>query len=171
MISKIEDLIRFATAILFLILVVSCSNENTNSQNSTKFINGLAPVDVYLNMEKQGFVTDKKLGSELGNSWISSRNYAGIDYKVETFSTNINTVERVRATAIVDVTQKEILATQQFFVFISSLQYENSDPNTAGQWVINNFDNDKASTVIGDAKFTMFAPSIGLRMLIIEKAK
>ena len=111
------------------------------------------------------------MGREYGNLWISTENYAGIDYKVETYSSNIDNVESVRGTAMIDVNQKQIIATQQFFIFISSLPYKNSDPNKAGQWVKDNFDNDKASIIIRDAKFTMYAPSVALRMMTIEKAK
>lgn len=168
--TKNKNFLSFAAVILFLIAAIASSNDS-DSADSSKYIKGLAPVDVYLNMEKQGFTTDKKLGGEYGNSWTCTKNYAGIDYKVETFSSNINNVVSVTATAMIDVTQKQIIATQQFFIFLSSLPYENSDPRTAGQWVKDNFDNDKASTIIGDAKFTMYAPSVALRMMTIEKAK
>ncbi len=169
--TKTKNLLSFASVILFFIAAIASSNDSDSSADSSKYIKGLAPVDVYLNMEKQGFTTDKKLSGKYGNSWTSTKNYAGIDYKVETFSSNIDNVISVTATAMIDVTQKQIIATQQFFIFLSSLPYENADPRTAGQWVKDNFDNDKASTIIGDAKFTMYAPSVALRMMTIEKAK
>lgn len=143
----------------------------TKSDDSSKYINGLAPVDVYLNMEKQGFKTEKQLSGEYGNSWTSTKSYAGIDYRVETYSSNINNVESVQGTAMIDVTQKEIIAAQQFFIFLSSLPYDNADPQKAGQWIKDNYNKDKATTTIGDAKFTMYAPSIALRMIRIEKAE
>ncbi len=105
-------------------------------------------------------------------TWIPQQNsYAWIDYKVETYSSNINNVESVQGTAIIDVTQKEIIAAQQFFIFLSSLPYDSSDPQKASAWIKDNYNNDKATTIIGDAKFTIYKPSISARILRIEKAK
>jgi hypothetical protein len=137
----------------------------------SKYIGGLAPVDIYLSMEKQGFKTDKKIGGEYGNSWVSTKNVSGIDYKVDTYSSNVNNVESVRATVMIDLNQKEIIAAQQFFIFLSSLPYDSADTQKSAQWVRDNYNNDKASIVIGDAKFTMYAPSAAVRMMDIEKVK
>jgi len=141
-----------------------------NGKNS-KYIIGLAPVDVYLNMEKQGFKTEKKLGTEFGNFWISKKNYAGIDYNVETYSSNIDNIESVQATAIIDLSQKEIIAAQHFFIILSSLPYDNANQQKANQWIKDNYNRNEATTIIGDAKFTIYVPSSALRMLKIEKAK
>lgn len=168
--TKYRNFLSFAAVILFLVIAVASSSEG-DTVDPEKFIKGLAPVDVYLNMEKQGFTTVKQFDGEFGNSWISSKNYAGIDYKVETVSSNINKVESIRGTAMIDAARKKINATQQFFIYLSSLPYENSDPIKAGQWIKANFNNDKATTIIGDVKFTMYAPSASLRMVSIEKAR
>jgi hypothetical protein len=164
--------------ILIAILTKSGSDKSredksteTTANESSKFINGLNPVDVYLNMEKQGFKTDKQLGSEYGNTWTNTKSYAGIDYNVVTFSSNIENVESVRATAMIDVTAKKIVATKQFIQFVATLPYENAKPEEAANWVDKNFDNDKANTTIGSAKLTIYAPSVALRMLTIERAK
>jgi hypothetical protein len=146
-------------------------SKSTNENNPSKYITGLSPVDVYLNMEKQGFKTEKQLGGEYGNSWTSKHSSAGIDYTVDVFSSNIDNVESVRATAIIDVVNKKIIATQQFFQFVSSLPYENAKPEEATKWVANNFNEDKASTIIGDVKFTIYAPSLAVRMLGMEKVR
>lgn len=176
----------FALSIIIAIVSGGSENTATNTLNSTKtaessmpvkskkaskYIKGLTPVDVYINMEKQGFKTEKNLSGEFGNSWVNRMQIPGINFTVETFSSNTNKVENVRATAMVDLTEKNIVAAQQFFLFVSSLPYENSNPQQAGQWVINNYNNDKASTIIGDAKLTIYAPSVALRMLTIEKAE
>lgn len=142
---------------------------NTETAQTDKFISGLAPVDVYLSLEKEGFTTTTN-SSEYGNSWTSKQSIYGIDYTVETYSTNSNNVISVRATAIIDLTQKKIEATQQFLRYISSLPYDGSNPQEAGKWLVDNFNTDKATTTIGGAKFTLSAPSVALRMLTIEKA-
>lgn len=145
--------------------------DNKRLAENVKYIEGLAPVDVYLNLEKQGFKTNKQIGGDYGNMWTSTKSYAGIDYEVNVYSSDINNVESVSAKAMVDITQKDIIAVQQFLIYISSLPYDNASPQRAGQWVKANFNNDKAAITIGDAKFTLYAPSAVMRMLVVEKSK
>lgn len=140
------------------------------SKNSSRFINGLAPVDIYLSMEERGFKTNKSFSTD-GNFWTSTYTYAGIDYRVDTWSTNIDNVESIRGTVTLDVTKKKIIAAQEFFTFLSTLPYQNADPKKSYQWVIDNYNNDKATTTIGDVKFTIYAPTITYRSLMIEKAR
>lgn len=167
-----KNILSFTAIILFLIGAIASSNDNDSSETSdSNYINGLAPVDVYQNLENQGFTTDKQLGGEYGNTWTSTNAVDGIEYRVETFSSNHSNVENVRATALIDLSRKKLIAAQQFFVFISSLPYDNADPIKAGQWVRDNYDNDNATTIIGDAKFTIYTPSEASRVLLIEKAK
>lgn len=147
------------------------ADESTVSTESTNNISGLAPVDVYLNLEKQGFKTKKQLGGEYGNLWTSTQSYDGMDISVETFSYNTNSVVSVQASVMVDVNYKNIIAGKQFMRYISSLPYDNSKPDDAVKWVDENYDKDKASTEIGGVRFTIYAPSVAVRMLRIEKAE
>jgi len=134
-----------------------------------KTIKGLMPVDVYLNMEKRGFTTAKLFIPDEGNSWTNKKSDAGIDYEVSTYtSSGASSVENVRATALIDVSQKKISATLPFFIFVSSLPYDGSNSQQAAKWVQNNFNKKKATTVIGGAKFTILSPSIMTRMMLIE---
>ena len=146
------------------------SNSHPNHY-ANRYLPGLAPVDVYLNMEKNGFVTEKRLSGKSGNFWISTESVPGIDYRVETYSSNIDNVESVKASATIDMYYEDISTTQQFFIFISSLPYLGADPQRAGNWIRDNFYYDKSTIVIGDARFTIYAPTNAYRMVIIEKAK
>lgn len=168
-----------AIAVLTLPLYFSCTNSAENAtataepvktEELSTFINGLAPVDVYLNLEKTGFTTDKNL-SDAGNLWTCKLNEQNINYVVTTYSTNTTNVSSVTATAMVEAGSKDIAATEQFFKFICSLPYDGSAPDQAAQWLSANFNNDKATTTIGDAKFTINAPSAAARTLSIEKQK
>ena len=143
----------------------------TNAAKSDNVtIPGLLPVDVYLNMEKNGFKTSKDLGGEYGNSWKCTSTEAGLDYTVEIFSHGSSTVETVSATArVIDVQSKNISATQQFIVYVSSLPYEGSDPIKVAKWIDTNFNIDKASITISKVKYTIYAPSKYVRMLSIER--
>ena len=162
--------------ILLLIIALLAPTDKDSSTESSqvitelKYISGLSPTDVYLNMEKQGFKTEKLLSKEYGNMWTNKKTIDGMDYTVQTYSSNINSVESVRATAMIDVINKDIVATQQFFMFISSLPYEGSEPQNAMDWVKDNFNNDKATITIGDVMFTISAPTKQARMLLMEKS-
>ena len=145
------------------------NEKEANNETSKKYIKGLMPADIYSSMEKEGFKTERKLGGEFGNSWTSTKNILGIEYKVEIYSANVNNVESVRATALIDLELKETIAAQQFIIFVSSLPYESSEPQKAEQWIKDNYNKDKATTIIGDARFTIFAPTDQLRSLLIEK--
>lgn len=142
--------------------------EGSQEQLHTQYIPGLSPTDVYLNLEKEGFSTEDSFNSEYGNLWTSKRSVAGINYTVETFSYNVDNVVSVKATAMVDVNGKDIVATNHFFQFVSTLPYTNANPEQAASWVTKNFNHDKAATQIGGVAFTMFAPSQYVRMLQIE---
>ena len=149
--------------IIIIGFLISCSvKENPNA------IKGLAPVDVYLNLEEKGFTTTKNLGSEYGNSWENSMTSEGITYNVSTFSHDTNTVESIQISVTI-LPPKKIEASKQFFKYISSLPYENSNPEKTIQWIEDNFYNDKETLIIGDAKFSIYSPTKFARMLVIEK--
>ena len=52
---------------------------------------------------------------------------------------------------------------------LAGVRYDTADPAAASAWVESNYDNDKASTIIGDAVFELSAPSEFARILIISK--
>ncbi len=131
-------------------------------------IPGLSPSDVYVNLKKEGFKTEKTFDSENGNLWISTRSANGIKYKVDMFSYSTKNVVSISATAMIDVNEKDIVATKQFFQFISTLPYDNANPKLAASWVDKNFNNNKATTTIGGVTFTMLAPTQFVRMLLVE---
>lgn len=133
-------------------------------------IPGLMPVDVYLNFEERGFKTEKNLGSEY-SFWYSKDSSAGIDYNITTYTEgDVKSVVSVTATAMLNGKEKkDIIATLPFLQYISSLSYENSNPQEASKWVEDNFNNDKATTTINGVKYTIYVPTNMLRMLKIEK--
>jgi hypothetical protein len=155
--------------VLFL-LATACFSCGSKQENLDGIV-GLAPSNIYLNLENQGFETVKNLGGTTnGNIWENKKTIDNIDYQVTTYSKDIQVVETIKATALAD-NADDIQSTMQFFAMISSAPYESAKPAEASTWVKNNFDNDKASKVIGDAKFTLYAPSNFARMLTIEKTK
>ena len=146
----------------------SPNSEATEAPTDVRYIPGLSPTDVYPNLEKQGFSTEKTFNPEYGNLWTSTHSVIGMDYRVQTFSYNIKNVVSVRATATVDGNGKEIVASKQFFQYISTLPYENANPEQAAKWVDENFNNHHATIQIGSVTFMMMAPTRYLRSLLIE---
>ena len=183
--NTFKQTLKFALTILTTTAIITGCGDNkastTNDKTSTDTktvaaktdnkIPELKPVDVYLNLEKQGFTTTKNLSSEYGNSWDCKSSSAGIDYHVNVFSDDVNSVERVRATAMLNgIEDKQIIATMPFLKYVASVPFEGNDPAKFAEWLDKNFDNDKQSLTISDVKFTIYAPTKLLRMLDIEKA-
>lgn len=148
----------------------SSSASIQTSDTTATYIPGLQPVDVYLNFEKQGFETKKSLGGDYGSSWVSTSSEIGIDYTVEVYSEkDITKVSSVKATALLNGSvEKDITAVKPFIKYASSLPYTNADPSKAAQWIEDNFNNDKASTVIGGVKFEIFSPTQLVRIMRIS---
>ncbi len=161
-------------------LLFSCGEGNTNYSSKaessdkltdSKAILGLMPVDVYLNMEKQGFTTKKTFSVDFGNTWESKLEVGGVEYTVSVFSTKSDTVESITATARLIDLSKNILETKQFLKYVCSVPYSNSNPSLIAAWIDTNFSNDKVGTTIGGVHFEIFSPSKYVRMMIIEKEK
>ena len=130
---------------------------------------GLNPADVYLNMEDQGFVTEKDLGGSDGNIWESKKTEAGIEYYASVFGYSATDAVEYRATTtILDPQNKTIEATRSFMTFAATVPYEGSNPEKLSAWVDENFNNDKESTTIGSAKITLHAPTDFYRAITFE---
>ena len=167
-------ILLFVLVALFFAVIgkesTSPSSQTVTTEDHTDIpcIPGLSPSDVYVNLEKEGFKTEKTFDSENGNLWSSTRSANGIKYKVDMFSYSTKNVVSISATAMIDVNEKDIIATKQFFQFISTLPYDNANPKLAASWVDKNFNNNKATTTIGGVTFTMLAPTQFVRMLLVE---
>lgn len=137
------------------------------TKENEKAIKGLAPIDVYMNLENMGYATDKSLGGDL-KLWTNTKVVPGGKFIVETNSSDTKTVEFVRATAQVDVTG-DINNTKDFFKFITSLPYEGSDYETSLKWLNENFNKKELDTVFNGVKFTLRSPSKMVKTLTLEK--
>ncbi|PMD99391.1 hypothetical protein BWI97_00075 [Siphonobacter sp. BAB-5405] len=134
-------------------------------------IGGIKPVDIYTRLEKEGYTTLKNIGGKSGNSWTNRKSTDSTEYMIVTMSSDVNTVESVKATATI-TPGKNIRNTLPFFVLIGTLPYDGADPSGAIRWLETNFDTKKQiETTIGDATFTLLSPSASSRVLRIEKNK
>lgn len=145
-----------------LTIVFACG-----SKENEKAIRGLAPVDVYMNLENIGYTTDKSLGGDL-KLWTNTKAVPGGKFTVETNSADTKTVEFVRATAQVDATG-DIKNSKDFFKYIASLPYEGSDYKTNIKWLNENFNKNEVDTVLNGVKFTLRSPSKMVKTLTLEK--
>lgn len=184
--NSVQQALKLALTVITSAAIISGCGDNRATPNNDKTstesnavatksdnkIPGLKPVDVYLNLEKRGFTTTKNFSSEYGNSWDCKSSSAGIDYSVNVFSDDVNSVERVRATAMLNGNEKkQIIATKPFLKYVASVPFEGNDPAKFAGWLEKNFNKDKQSLTISAVKFTIYAPTKLLRMLDIEKAK
>lgn len=137
------------------------------TNENEKAIKGLKPVDVYQNLEKEGFTTEKSLVGDI-KGWTNKKQEIGGLFIVETISSNTSSVESVRATVSTDI-NADINKTLPFFNYVASLQYENSDYMNTTKWLKNNFDSSESDTIVGGVKFTIRNPSKVVKILTLEK--
>lgn len=134
-------------------------------------IPGANPVDIYLNLENKGFKIDKQLGGSKGCFWYCDKSESGFDYNVTIASMAPGEIEQVKISVNINGSDpdKKIIAIKPFLKYVSTLPYEGSDTNKVTNWIEDNFNKDKASIVIGGAKFTMNTSKF-MRLIYIEKA-
>lgn len=140
------------------------------SPEGRKALPGLSPVDVYVSLENRGFEVKKEF-SEHYASWTCVQKWPSLELTAEVIGPNADEVGVVRAMVMADGVTKTAAAGSDFVAFVASAPYEGSDPQTAHDWVIANFDQDSATTQIGGAHFTLRAPSAVYRMLTIEPVR
>lgn len=140
------------------------------SNTSSKYIKGLLPSDVYRNMNMRGFKTEQFLETGMGHTWISKLSKDGFDYEVVAWSENdSNRVQTVKASVICNP-PCNILETIPIFQMVSTVPYDNYQPQIAANWVFANFEENETSTTIAGVKFTLIAKTDHSRMLVLESA-
>lgn len=137
--------------------------------DAPRVIAGLNPVDVYLNLEKRGFKVEKNFTSG-ALSWKCVQAWPSVQYESEVFGTSATEVTYVRSSVMADGVEKTALAGKDFLALVSSVPYTGAEPQKAHDWVMANYDQHEASIVIGSARFTIKAPTVVYRMLILEPA-
>lgn len=153
---------------LLLVLLYSCSSETKQeTKEVSNTIPGLVPVDIYLNLEKQGFTTDKDFSSK-PIAFISKKSIEGIGYTVETYCPDVNSVNYIRITSIIDPSQKKIVAVKPFLKYMATLRYANANPEASIDWVDRNFNSEIADTIINDVFFKIASPSNTTRLMYIK---
>jgi hypothetical protein len=160
-------LIACVTLIIGIIAV--CIATDDSPKTNTQYIGGLNPVDVYLNLKERGFSVDTDYDVTNGTMWTCKYNAKGLDFTVTIFSPHdVDKAQSVRLNIMADP-YANLNAGKEIAAFVATIPYDSADRDKARQFVEDNYNKDKASIVIGDACFTMYAPSALVRMLDIQK--
>lgn len=162
------------------ILLIMCSESTSNSsstkaasvkkvQKIDKGIDGMSPVDIYLDLEKKGFKIDKKHDSEIGTFYYCDKNDFAITYNVTIFENIDDKVEQIKiSAALTGQENKKIIAVKPFLKYISTVPYDGSDTAKITKWVDDNFNKDGDSIVIGQAKFSIHGGKFS-KVIVIQK--
>ena len=156
--------------IIFVIYFIS-GIININSEDKKLTIAGLDPYLSYLALEQMEFTTKTNYDAEYGASWDCTRNDFGISYAVSFFAPSLSAkyVQSVRLTIMVEPGIENISKGLWMMKELSGVKYDTCNYQFASQWVEENYNNDGATTLIGDADYTINAPSAYVRMLTIQK--
>lgn len=159
--------------VLFIGIIAICfatrDSSDIKSDENAQYIVGLNPVDVYLSLKERGFSVDTDYDITNGTMWTCKYNAKGLDFTVTIFSPHdVDKAQSVRLAIMADP-HANLNAGKKIAAFVATAPYDSADRDKARQFVENNYNNDKASIIIGDACFTVYAPSALARMLDIQK--
>lgn len=134
-------------------------------------ISGFDPYLSSLALKEIGFDRNTDYGGEFGDMITCTRHDYGIQYVVTMFMPyGYNEVQNFRASIMVEPGIENIQSGLFMIKFLAGAKYDTCDPVRAENWAQENYDNDGATITIGDARFTINAPSEYVRMLTIDKA-
>ncbi len=157
-----------AFALLILAIIIPSDNNQTKTDENAQYIVGLDPVTVYLSLKEMGFSIDKDYSTD-GNLWTCKYSAEGLDYTVTIYSPKaVDKVQSVRLT-IMTSPYSSISNGLQLACYIATLPYDTAETEKAKQFVASNYNNDKSSIIIGDAEFTVYAPTQLARIIDIRK--
>lgn len=156
---------------LLLTLIVSfIPDENTGSSKNDYAISGLNPYPSYLALEEMGFSKKTNYGGEYGISWDCTRYDYGISYSVNIYAKDASSdAQSFRLNIMVEPGIEDISKGLWMMKELSGVKYDTSNPSLARDWVEANYNNDGATITIGDAVYTINAPSDYVRMMTISK--
>lgn len=159
--------------VLFIGIIAICfatkDSSDIKSDENAQYIVGLNPVDMYLSLKERGFSVDTDYDITNGTMWTCKYNAKGLDFTVTIFSPHdVDKAQSVRLAIMADP-HANLNAGKKIAAFVATAPYDSADRDKARQFVENNYNNDKASIIIGDACFTVYAPTAFVRMLDIQK--
>lgn len=138
-------------------------------QEEPAYIPNLAPVDIYLTLEENGFQTEKTLDPVNGCLWKSTKEQAGIEFDVTQFSPKAaDKVQSITATARIAGGYTSIQASEWLIKAVAAAPFQGQNAAKAVQWASENFNQPAAETRIGGLTLTLHAPTKFARILRIS---
>ncbi|MFC4687844.1 hypothetical protein ACFO4P_12945 [Epilithonimonas pallida] len=135
------------------------SNKKSNFK-TCNFVGGdfyiipdLIAVDIYTNLQEKGFSVNKNIKNE-GIDIHCSLSYGGLKYDVIVTGCTPSDIISVETTAM-DASGNNSEAIKSFLGYMATLQYKNSKPQEAREWVENNLNKDGAETTIEGITFSI----------------
>ena len=157
-------------AILSLVIGFIVSTTKSNAEMEKLTIAGLEPTLSSLALKQMGFSRETNYGGEYGTSWTCTRIDYGITYVVDIYAPEqAEYAQSFRLNITVEPGIEDIQKGLWMMKQLAGVKYDTSDYTKAEKWVEENYNNDKATIVIGDAEFTIHAPSNYVRILNISK--
>ena len=144
--------------------------EALNEDIGTNSISGIQPPDVYLNFDKIGYKTDRKISTD-GSFFYSTFSEHGINYSVTTYSDkDINLVNAIdlQATRMFPQMNK-VTDMKPFLKYGCSIPYDGADVEKIKSFIDANYFNNKASIIISGVKFTIYVPTQFARLITIAE--
>lgn len=122
-------------------------------------IPGLAPVDVYLNLESKGFTTSKNFGAEQSD-FICASETAELSLSATIYmparAPSTVSVVTASATYLGSGAAQTTERVGEFLGYIATLPYDGAQPEAARRWVEQN-NGRKAERVFGPVRYELFA--------------
>lgn len=125
--------------------------------------------DVYLNLKKQGFETEKMGDDVLGVSWQCKMTHDNFSYNVSTYGENENTISSVKTSVFVKPPNNAYEASS-FYEMIATIPYKENDYGISKQWILSNLSNDGADTIIGNGKWSIKNPTKWNVVITLEES-
>lgn len=166
------NLVMLFVIIVLIIFTIIISIVPSDVESRTEpTISGFEPAPTYLALKQMGFSKDTNYGGEHGTSWTCTRIDYGINYVVSIYAPSASSdVQSYRLTITVEPGIEDIQKGMWMMKELACVKYDTANPESARTWVESNYNNDGATTTIGDAKYTIHAPSAIVRTLSIEKS-
>ncbi len=134
-----------------------------SSESKPTSIPGLVAVDVHGNLTSKGFDLDKEIGTEGCFYHCTKKEESGV-YYVRIYGRTPEAIEEVKASFTNYTNENTVELSKDFLGYISTLSYDNADPEKAKEWVIKNIGKN-AKTEIGGVKFEIIANAPKMRTL------
>ena len=156
--------------IIFGLKLCSPTQETFEDGWQDTYIIGLDPENTWLNLKQWGFKVKMYFDDEWGNTWTCTREDLGITHTVVIYSPKYETkAQNITMTIQVDPEIVDISNGKQFAETVATVPYDSANVELAKTFIEENYNSKSATLIIGDARFTIEAPSYTTRVLKIEK--